>query len=206
MTRFALIPFALFASACADSADLTATSDDLEQEFKEMVEDYHDATERRAGKLQSIDAQNLHPKTAGTIAAKRPNTIGQKVVGVASDRFAPRIEKQGCVMVGAAYGMWRDQRLDFRGEVFSDSGKPMVRLHGGVEITGNGTGELGGFGFNKAGRGMKVAMEGDWKGTTLDADVFVGQRSEVTELVLIGNIEGVFEGRGHFIGALADCG
>ena len=205
MTRFALIPFAIFASACADSADLTETADGLEQEFKEMVEEYHSDTERRVAKPVAIVAANQQPPSAGTIANKRVLTIGQKVAGVASDRFAHLIEKQDCEMVGAAYGMWRDQRLDFRGEMFHDSGKPMARLHGELAITGNGTGEIGAFGVGKPGKTMKVAMEGDWKGSTLDADVFIGTHSQVEELVLIGDIEGVLEGRGHFIGALADC-
>ena len=205
MIRFALIPFAFFASACADSADLTQAATDLEQDFRDLVEEHQATTDRSANGPRPLVVGNSKAEAVGTVEKTRPATLGDKVVAVASNRFARGIEKAGCEMVGAAFGAWKDQRLEFKGQMFHASGKPMDRIRGEVVITSNGGGELSGIGINPDSAIATVAIEGDWAGRHLDADVLVRKGAQIHELMLIGDIGGAFDARGHFIGALATC-
>ncbi|MEC8193586.1 MAG: hypothetical protein VX944_16250 [Myxococcota bacterium] len=184
MIRFALIPFAVFASACADSPDLAHTADDLEQEFKDMLDN------------PAIDAEcDVHG----------PNALGAKVVQLAWSRYSAQVQKEGCDLVGAAYGTWEDQGMNFRGQLFQNSAMPMDGIMGRVVVTANGTGELSGIGTQAVDGVDAVYIEGDWKGTHLDADVLVKKGARMSDLVLIGNIHGTFDQQGYFVGALADC-
>ena len=184
MIRFALIPFAVFASACADSPDLAQTADELEQEFKDMMD------------TPEIDAEcDVHG----------PNALGAKVVQLAWARYADQVQKEGCDMVGAAYGAWEDQGMNFRGQMFQNSAMPMDAIAGRVVVTANGTGELSGVGTKAVENIDAVHIEGDWKGNHLDADVLVKKGARINDLVLIGNIYGTFDQEGYFVGALAQC-
>ena len=205
MIRFALIPFAFLASACADSADLAQATDDLEQDFKELVEDHQTETDRSANERRPNVLVKPKPQAVATIEKPREVTLGEKVVTVATHRFARGIEKAGCKMVGAAFGAWKDQRLDYKGQMFHTSGKSMERIQGELVVTSNGGGELSGFGISPDSGIATVAIEGDWTGGQLDADVAVRKGDRIHELVLIGDIDGAFDARGHFIGALALC-
>ena len=204
MIRFALIPFAFFATACADADDLTQAADDLETEFRELVEEHEGDAERSATGLKTkLVKQNL--QNIKTVEKPRPATLGQRVMKVASARFERAVRKEGCKMVGAAFGAWKDQSLEYRGQMFQTSGKPMDRIRGQVTVTGNGAGELNGYSVKPGGHFSTIAIEGDWMGNHLDADVRVQNSFERRDLVLIGGIGGAFDGRGHFIGALAVC-
>ena len=205
MIRFALIPFAFFATACADADDLTQAADDLETEFRELVEEHEVDAERSAIGPKPLRVGNQTPHAIKTVEKPRPATLGQRVVEVAADRFERNVNKEGCKMVGAAFGAWKDQRLEYRGQMFHASGKPMDRIRGKVVVTSNGAGELYGYSVNPEGDISTVAVEGDWMGKHLDADVTVRKGSQNHEMMLIGGIEGAFDGRGHFIGALAVC-
>ena len=205
MIRFALIPFAFFATACADADDLTQASDDLETEFRELVEEHEVDAERSANGPRPVLAGNQSPQAIGTIDNPRPATLGQRVVKVAAERFERGVAKEGCKMVGAAFGAWKDQSLEYRGQMYHPSGKPMDRIRGKVTVTGNGAGELNGYSVKPGGHFSTIAIEGDWMSNHLDADVRVRQGFERRELMLIGGIDGAFDGRGHFIGALAVC-
>ncbi len=184
MIRFALIPFAVFASACADSPDLAHSADELEQEFKDMLDN------------PAIDAEcDVHG----------PNALGAKVVQLAWSRYSAQVQKEGCDLVGAAYGTWEDQGMNFRGQLFQNSAMPMEGIMGRVVVTANGVGELSGVGTQAVDSVDAVYIEGDWKGTHLDADVLVKKGARMSDLVLIGNIHGTFDQQGYFVGALADC-
>ena len=184
MIRFALIPFAVFASACADSSDVAQSADELEQEFKDMLD---------------------NPAINTVRSVQGPNVLGAKVVQVAWSRYSKQVEKEGCDLVGAAYGTWEDQGMNFRGELFQNSAMPMEGIMGRVVVTANGVGELSGVGTQAVDSVDAVYIEGDWKGTHLDADVLVKKGARMTDLVLIGNIHGTFDRQGYFVGALADC-
>ena len=204
MIRFALIPFAFFATACADADNLTQAADDLETEFRELVEE-HEGYSERSATVMKPKVIKQKPQDIGTVEKPRTATLGQRVVKIASARFERTVRKEGCKMVGAAFGAWKDQSLEYRGQMYHTSGKPMDRIRGKVTVTGNGAGELNGYSVKPGGHFSTIAIEGDWMSNHLDADVRVRQGFERRELMLIGGIDGAFDGRGHFIGALAVC-
>ena len=184
MTRFALIPFALFASACADNNEYNPAAEDADQEFRDMLDETEVGTDRQ----HSVQTET-----------------GAKVVRIAWNRYQSEVASQGCSMIGAAYGAWTDQSQTFEGAAYYNSSAMMDEWGGQLSTTSNGRGELSGTGFNAVTGLDALIMEGDWKGSYIHADVVTKKGNRIAEMVMVGDITHVDGNRGYFIGALADC-
>ena len=185
MTRFALIPFAIFASACADSADLEQNVDEVEAEVRELLES-HD----------------------GYTARDNPSSkIGQKVVQLANLRFAEKLNNLGCNMVGAGFGVYgADNSRDFTGAMFHNSTQLMARVHGEVDFTGNRHGMILGESTRSTSSKSALLIDADWKGGKVIGDMYSANgSSQSTDLTMMGSIHRTSWTEGHFIVALAQC-
>ena len=187
MTRIALIPFAIFASACADSADLDQTADDVEAEVRELIESHDGLAER----------SNPHS-----------SRLGMKVVQVASKRYADKLNEMGCNMVGAGFGKWGGDDNNnhyFTGAMFHNSAQPMARIHGEIEYTGNRTGILMGESHHVTSSKSTLLIDADWKGKTIIGDVYTANGDHSTDLVIFGSMHRKGWADGYFVTALAQC-
>ena len=184
MTRFAFIPFAILASACADSADYDDTTVDADQEFRDML----DSEDVNADRQHGVQTE-----------------LGAKVVRVAWNRYHAEVTDQGCSMIGAAYGSWTDQSQAFEGAAYYNSSALMDEWGGQITVSANARGQLSAAGFNTMPGLDALMMEGDWKGSHLQADVVTKKGNRIAEMVMVGDITHVDGTRGYFIGALADC-
>lgn len=185
MTRFALIPFAIFASACADSADLDQSIDEVEAEVRELIEEHDGYTER----------------------SNPSSKIGPKVVQLASHRFAETLDKMDCNMVGAGFGVWgADNSRDFKGAMFHNSSQLMARVHGEVDFSGNRHGMILGESYHTTSSKSPLLIDADWKGPKVVGDVYSANgSSHDTDLALFGSMHRTSWTEGHFIFALAQC-
>ena len=185
MTRFALIPFAIFATACADSADIDQSIDEVDAEVRELIEEYDASTER------------TNPSSK----------LGQLVVQLASHRFAQTLDNAGCNMVGAGFGVWgADNSRDFRGAMFHNSTQLMDRMHGEVAFEGNRHGIILGESYRTTSSKSALLFDADWKGGKVVGDLYSAKRStHTTDLTVFGSMHRTDWTKGHFLVALAQC-
>ena len=183
MTRFAFIPFALFAVACADSTELDSATDEMPEELREYLDDEPETARRVQGGM----------------------TPAERMVRAAERRYGKQLSKAGCDFVGVGYGIWTKQDRVFTGAMFDASGYLIDKIQGQVEVLGNRHGTVSAKGGNSTPEFTNLQVDGDYKRGMLEADVTAKEGPDSLDLVMVGNIRGVHNVRGHIFGALAIC-
>ena len=181
MTRFAIIPLAIFANACADSAGLDNV-EDTEAEVRDLIEEYGADEERNAAHTQSL-AFNL--------------------VQLANTKYANAVEDAGCTVVGAAYGQWHKESGKFHGQTFHNSAQTMANFRGKIRSQ-QAFGMVDANSFEDYENGRKLILEGEWHNGDFVADVFSPVSNNTTAYTIIGQAQDSAEG-GQFYGALSIC-
>ena len=178
MTRFALIPLALLANACASTEDvqdnLTDMTYDLQRDIEEMTAD--------ADRNTDASRQQLYDRT--------------------HELYGDMLQAKGCEMVGALYGTWTDNPMRLRTDVFTPSGELTVRMEGMMEYTGNDVGTFGTKGYDAA-EDTVVFMEGDWDQGRLEADILFDGFNEHSYRIIGQKADGI--AGGTMIAAMATC-
>ena len=183
MTRFALIPFAFFAAACADSTEFDSVSDEAADELREYLDD--------------------EPETARR--AQGGPTMAERMVRVAERRYGKQLSKDGCDFAGVGYGIWMQQNRVFAGALLDESGELIEKIQGKVEVIGDRYGTVSAKGGNAVPGIRKLHLEGDYRGQFFEGDIAAMDGAESVELVMVGSIKGINSHRGHIFGALAIC-
>ena len=110
MTRFALLTFAMFTSACA--ADVDATSDATSDDFRASVEEVELDTERSTSSQARI---------ASKILAE----------------YGPIAAEYGCDVVSAVFGTKTSNSGPINGAMISESGRTQAKFKATVKSVGN---------------------------------------------------------------------
>ena len=178
MNRFALIPLAILANACASAEDvqdnLTDMTHDLHRDIEDMSADYDRST---------VESR-------------------QHVYDRARDIFGTRLQIDGCEMFAALVGGWVDRSFGMKADMIGESGSIIVNAVGQLQYTDNRSGTFG-FKGHIQDKQTTVLVEGDWYQDHLEADVsFDGTNQERFRLIGLKAQEGL---GGTVIAAVADC-
>ena len=178
MTRFALIPLAILANACASAEDvqdnLTDMTHELQRDIEELNADYDRST---------VESR-------------------QHVYDRARDIFGPRLQADGCEMFAAVVGGWADRSFRIKTDLISESGSIIVNAVGQLRYSDNSTGTFG-FKGHIHNKQTTVLAEGDWADRHLEADVsFDGTNEETFRLIGLKAHDGL---GGAVLAAVADC-
>ena len=147
MTRFALIPLAILANACASSEDA------------QDGQTYTDEAVQR-------DIEELAGETARNTDAQRQATFDR-----IEDIFGNRIDSAGCEMVAAMTGEWFDDSVLLTTMIEPD-GRVTAKMEGRFRYTDNQEGVFGAKGHDKV-KGLTVVTEGDFYRDHVEADVIM---------------------------------
>lgn len=178
MTRFALIPLALLANACASAEDVQDNLTDMTHELQRDIDEMTAETDRDA------DAHREH------------------IYAAAHDMFEARLPVQGCEIVAALAGGWADRSFRLKTNMIGQSGELIATLEGRMKYTDNASGEFGAKGQLKKANDV-VAMEGDWYHDHLEADLVVdGINQQHYEVIGLKAHRGL---GGQIIGAVVAC-
>ena len=178
MTRFALIPLAILANACASSEEvqdnLADTTHELQREIDELTAD----TDRETSAYRQV----VYERTRAF--------------------YENRLQAEGCEMVGALTGSWENERLKVKANVIDMHGEIVVNMEGSMRFTGNDEGIIGTKGYI-AREQTHVIMEGDWQRGYIEADMLLDSLNDRTMRVV-----GLQTPRGYggdIVGAVARC-
>ena len=178
MTRFALIPLAILANACASAEDVQDNLTDMTHELQRDIDEMTAETDRDA------DAHR------------------QNIYAVAHDMFEGRLNDQRCEIVAALAGGWADRSFRLKTNMIGRSGELIATLEGRMRYVDNATGEFGAKG-HIAKPQTGVVMEGDWYRDQLEADIIIdGINQEHYEVIGLKAHRGL---GGQVIGAVVAC-
>ena len=177
MTRFALIPLALFANACASAEDAQNA--------------VTDATEDVRAAYDEVEAQ---------LDRSNP-TYSNRIIRVAERMFRSEMAAEGCTFVAATAGGWRNRSFRATLNIIDNTGHQPMRLQGKLTWDSNDSGQLLAKGHN-AYDNQLAALEADWLQNEIDGDLhFSGAE---TSYRYFGKKRDRGLG-GLIIGAVADC-
>ena len=178
MTRFALIPLAILANACASAEDVQDNLTDMTHELHRDIEDMSADYDRSSAESR------------------------QHVYDRARDIFGTRLQTDGCEMFAALVGGWVDRSFRMKADMIGESGSIIVNAVGQLQYTDNRAGTFG-FKGHIQDKQTTVLVEGDWYREHLEADVsFDGANDESFRLIGLKAQEGL---GGAVIAAVADC-
>ena len=177
MNRFALIPLALFANACASA-----------EEAEEAVTD---ATEEVRMAYDEIEAE---------LDRANPN-YSYRIVRVAERMFRDDMADEGCMFVAATAGGWRHRSLRTTLNVIDANGHQAMRLEGKMTKVSNDSGELRAKGHNPFDN-QTIALEADWLNGDIYGDLFFSDADKEYRFFGKKRDRGV---GGMIIGAVAVC-
>ena len=155
MTRFALLPLAFFANACANSENPQDTMTDDTEEVRAAFDEVEAAQDRRSA------------------------SYGNRIVQIAEYMFANELSDNSCRYIAAVAGTWRDRTFRTALNVFDTTGHHALRMHGGMQWVDNASGEMFAKGHSAADN-MTVALEADWVDNTIDGDMFFADDANVS--------------------------
>jgi len=159
MTRFALIPLAFFANACASAEEVQDLVEETTEEVREGTEDIDFS--------KSASAEHL--------------------LETASTEFAKELKTQDCEMVGALAGKVTDPSDIHMTVVDAETTEVMAKLIGSLTLQTNFNGGFYGQDtslnpFNS----MRIA--GEWDHEAIEADVYVTQGRLIHEATLFATM------------------
>lgn len=161
MTRFALIPFAILANACASAEDV------------QDGQTYTDEAVQR-------DIEELAAETGRNTDAQRQITYDR--IG---DVFEGRIQAAGCEMVAAMTGEWSPNSV-LHTTMFDAGGEITAKMAGKLQYSNRHAGTFGTKGHDKS-KSMTVLTEGDFYQSHIEADVtIVGENWNPETFHMIG--------------------
>jgi len=159
MTRFALIPLAFFANACASAEEVQDLVEETTEEVREGIDDIDYS--------RSLDAELL--------------------LDVAQDQFQKQLDIGDCTMVGAVAGKITGPTAINMVLVNAGSREVMARLNGWMsQDTNDGGGfyaqDTAMSAFNS------VEFDGDWEHNAIEADVYSTQGRTIYEATLFATM------------------
>lgn len=179
MTRFALIPLAILANACASSEDA------------QDGQTYTDEAVQR-------DIEELAGETARNTDAQR-----QAAFDRVQDVFGNRIDSAGCEMVAAMTGEWSADSVLLT-TMFEPDGTVTAKMEGRLRYTDNQEGVFGAKGHDKV-KGVTVVTEGDFYREHVEADVIMTGENWNTQTFRVIGLKELRGQRGEIWAAVADC-
>ena len=185
MNRFAIIPLAILANACASQADIEAMADEAEADIRELLEQNDGDAER---------------------TALSDHRVRQRVIRHTVKQFEHITKGEECTIEGVAIADWRDRSFEYRGMVMSLDAKPMATITGRITYDDNNSGEVFGSEIHSSGDINSLTIKGLWLDRHIDADVIIGHTDALNndEFTLFATRKqrGL---NGHFVGVLANC-
>ena len=191
MTRFALIPCFLIASACAPEAQEFSASADS----RDMTQGMEDRAERIL----------TNPSPNQTTQVR----LGEMLVDLAIDKAGQVAKQEGCDIVGALASKV-DNNMEFNARMLDTDGSTIGRMDGKFVFgTDKGTGRIYASSSSKD-EGMRVKMTGDFYNSSIEADIYVssqdGVMSTAKELTFFGEWTQREDRRGALmLGVMGDC-
>lgn len=180
MTRFALIPLAILANACASAEDVQDELTDMTHEIQRDLEELSAEEDRDTAAYRQDFYDRTHEALADSLAS------------------------QGCVMVGALSGGWTNPTLQVRAKMIDRTGHVVVAMDGKMRYTLQDQGVFGTKG-HISDEATTVIMEGDWYGDRLEADMIFAGQNKTEEIYRFTGFKNEKAGRGEIIGAVAAC-
>ena len=147
MTRFALIPLAFFANACASAEDAQETLNDTTEDVRAAFDELEGDQDRSTA------------------------AFGNHIVRVTERMFRADMADAGCSYIAAVAGGWRNYTSKTTLNVFDTSGHHAFRLQGVMKWDDNASGQLLAKGHS-ASDDMTVTVEADWLNNEIDGDIF----------------------------------
>ena len=183
MTRFALIPLAFFANACASADDAQDFVSDEVEEVRAAFDELDGAQDR------------------STTVSATTSSYGDRVVRVAERLFRNDMYASGCKYVAAAVGSWRYYPSNISLNVFDVSGDHEMHLQGVMKWIDNSAGEIRGKGFNQM-ENRRAKLEADWLHNRIEGDLTFSRDDTEYRFFGLKNHRG---SGGSVIGAIGLC-
>ena len=181
MTRFALLTFALFTSACAAEGEMN----------------FDDATDEYRASLDDIDANS-----------DRSTDRYQSLVHSTVQSYGKLMKKYGCSVEAVVYGAWSSKTRALRGQVLSLQGQPVSHLRGTIRKGHEGLGLIAGVTKSAQDTVMgdnfhsSHVFKGLVDGSTIEADFYSVGNGADYELFADWTTKGPNK---HVRGVLANC-
>ena len=158
MTRFALIPLAFFANACASAEDVQEDTQPETSELRAAFDEIGSETDRRSATVAS--------------------SYGLRVVHVVDRMFRNELDAAGCKYVAAAVGSWHYYPANISLNVFDIQGTHELHMSGVMHWEDNSSGEITMKGYSQ-GNNEVVKLEADWLDNSIEGDMsFSSDESE----------------------------
>ena len=110
MTRFALIPLAFFANACASAEEVQDLVEETTEEVREGIDSYDAETDRNA------------------------RNRNKAALSYAEREFRNELAERDCDLVGAVQGNWRDRRFRLNMTVINTNADTIAKLEGALMV------------------------------------------------------------------------
>ena len=178
MTRFALIPLAFFANACASAEDVQDTVTDTTEDVRNAFDEFEAEQDRTT------------------------HAYGSRVVRVTERIFRNEMSDAGCRFVAGVTGGWHNRSQKTSLNVFDTSGHLALELQGVMQWIDNSAGEITAKGHN-ASDNMTVVLEADWLNQKIDGDLIFTQEANKAYRFFGEKRNGAVGGR--IIGAVGMC-
>ena len=179
MTRFALIPLAILANACASTEDV------------QDGQTYTDEAVQR-------DIEELAAETGRNNDAQRQITYDR--IG---DVFEGRIQAAGCEMVAAMTGEWSPNSV-LHTTMFDAGGEITAKMEGKLQYSNRHAGTFGTKGHDKS-KSMTVLTEGDFYQSHIEADVTIAGENWNPETFHMIGLTDQYGQSGEIWAAVVDC-
>ena len=179
MTRFALLTFALFTSACAAEGDMN----------------FDDSTDEYRASMEDIDANG-----------DRTANLNQRIVRSTVHEYSKLMDEYGCQIQSVVYGAWSTKTQSFRGQVIALQGESVARVGGVIREGIKGMGLIAGKSTpSQAVAGEyfgEYVFKGLMDGQTIEADFHALENGPDYEMFAHWKTKGRFN---HVRGVLARC-
>jgi hypothetical protein len=144
MTRFTLLAFAMFTSACA--TDIDANLEGTTDEFRASLEDTDASTERSSIKRN------------------------QRMVRAVMSQYGPLAEQYNCDVISVVVGSWADRSRAIRAELLNTRGHRDALLKASMRTTNQHGGMILGETFKSRLNGSEYQLRGMFDGNAIEAD------------------------------------
>ena len=155
MTRFALLAFALFTSACA--VDVDANIEDANDELRASLEDVGTDTER-----------------SSTLRNQR---LARRVM----HEYSPLAAKYDCKIVNVVAASWTDRSMRMKGDILTPRGKPVGQLTASMRRISKTAGTFTGQTRSGLKKGADYNMKGQFAGQAIEADMMVASNDNAAQ-------------------------
>ena len=152
MTRFALIAFALFTSACA--TDVQTNVEDTSDDIRASIEDLDMGDEEA-----------------------RSSSRSRKVVAAVLNEYGPLAKEYGCDIVGVVAASFRTRGAPIRGYIFDLKGSPLSLVEATMQWTNSLSGGFYGHTIRSKMHGTEYFIDGIFDRSAIEAD-FVPQDND----------------------------